>query len=182
MSLVELEMDDFVGNLQSYVNNHEYVAFIGSRSVKNDEDVMQSIRDAAEYIAHQLRCKIVSGGAYGADQASMEGSLNVPLHALNPIIPLSSRNAGKIKPLLYDLTGDMPLVDSVECFFSTDRLIVFYPDFTDGYHPGKYFERDEKIARVVSAAIAFWDGKSRGTKKTVDYAIREGKKVYVIKV
>jgi len=180
MSLVEVTITQFQLIDAIEIGKHKYAAFIGSRTLKDDEDLMDFIRNFSRKLCHEHSCKVVSGAAYGPDQAGMEGALDIPLHSLDPIIPLSSRNSHLISALLEKLTGSTPFVDDIECFFSTDRLIVFYPDFKDGYHAGKYFERDEKIARVADVVIAFWDGKSRGTKETVDYATSQGKKLFLI--
>jgi len=164
------------------IGAHKYVAIIGSRSIKSDNDTMSFIRDLACRLCYERKCKVVSGGAYGPDQAGMEGALKIPLHSLDPIIPLSSKNARKITPVLKGLVAQQSvMVDEIECCFTADRLIVFYPDFKDGYAAYKYFERDEKIARVGDIVIAFWDGSSRGTKKTIDYAIQQEKQALVVK-
>ena len=41
--------------------------------------------------------------------------------------------------------------------------------------------RNAKMAEVADALIAFWDGKSRGTKNMIDTAIKRGLKVAVVR-
>ncbi len=41
-------------------------------------------------------------------------------------------------------------------------------------------KRNDKMIDMCDKVIAFWDGKSKGTKHTIDYARKTGKDVYVI--
>lgn len=41
--------------------------------------------------------------------------------------------------------------------------------------------RNTKMAEVADALIAFWDGKSRGTKNMIDTATKRGLKVAVVR-
>lgn len=41
--------------------------------------------------------------------------------------------------------------------------------------------RNAKMAEVADALIAFWDGKSRGTKNMIDTATKRGLKVAVVR-
>lgn len=43
------------------------------------------------------------------------------------------------------------------------------------------YVRNEKMARVSDCLIAFWDGKSRGTRHMIDLAKKHGLKVRVVK-
>ena len=40
--------------------------------------------------------------------------------------------------------------------------------------------RNKQMAEYADCLIAFWDGKSRGTKSMIDLAKKEGLKVYII--
>jgi len=44
-----------------------------------------------------------------------------------------------------------------------------------------YLHRNAEMVAMCDEVIAFWDGKSRGTKFTIDYAKARGKKVTIIK-
>ena len=44
-----------------------------------------------------------------------------------------------------------------------------------------YLYRNIEIVTICEKLIAFWDGKSRGTKFTIDYAKARGKEVIIIK-
>jgi hypothetical protein len=40
--------------------------------------------------------------------------------------------------------------------------------------------RNKKMVKECDVCIGFWDGKSRGTKFTLEYATKSGKKTYVV--
>lgn len=61
------------------------------------------------------------------------------------------------------------------------KLTEFLPEYKK-YGRGAPLKRNELIAEYADAAIAFWDGKSRGTKYTIDAFKKRGKKVEVILV
>jgi len=42
--------------------------------------------------------------------------------------------------------------------------------------------RNEEMAKTADCLIAFWDGKSRGTKHMIDIARREGLRIRVVRV
>jgi len=162
------------------IGKHRYVAIIGSRDIKENIDAMQFIRDYAQTLCYSQKCKVVTGGAYGPDEASMEGSIDAELFSLSTIIPLTPKKTNNVTKVFLEASGIVPMVDTIECVITTDRLIVYYPDFTGGYNVGKYFERDKKIARISDVVLAFWDGKSGGTKKTINYAKELKRKVMVV--
>lgn len=54
------------------------------------------------------------------------------------------------------------------------------PDFSNGYHPYKYFQRNHQMVDLADEIYAFWDGKSRGTLDVINYAKMQGKEVTVI--
>ena len=55
--------------------------------------------------------------------------------------------------------------------------ICFLPQYE--IYGGKYapLKRDEDMVNYSDELIAFWDGKSSGTKYTIDYALSLGRKV-----
>ena len=55
----------------------------------------------------------------------------------------------------------------------------FLPDFKKYKHP--YHHRNRLIAEASDIVIAFWDGRSTGTKYTINYAKTIGKRVEVVK-
>ena len=61
------------------------------------------------------------------------------------------------------------------------RKIIIKPDYNK-YKKSAPIIRNKKIVDLADLVIAFWDGKSRGTKFTVDYARLKGKKVVLHKI
>ncbi len=55
---------------------------------------------------------------------------------------------------------------------------IFLPDYKK-YGKAAPIKRNEEIAKYADELIAFWDGKSRGTKSTIDFFERLEKKVTV---
>ena len=53
----------------------------------------------------------------------------------------------------------------------------FTPDWEIGNHAG--IIRNQQMAHYADALVAIWDGKSRGTKHMIDYAVSLGLKVWV---
>lgn len=55
---------------------------------------------------------------------------------------------------------------------------IFKPEWRNGKGAG--LERNEEMGRYADALIAFWDGKSTGTKHMITFAKRRGLKVHVV--
>jgi predicted Rossmann fold nucleotide-binding protein DprA/Smf involved in DNA uptake len=60
------------------------------------------------------------------------------------------------------------------------KLTEFLPEY-DKYGKGAPLKRNHLIAEHADAALAFWDGSSRGTKYTIDLFKRLGKPVKILK-
>ena len=60
------------------------------------------------------------------------------------------------------------------------KLVEFLPDY-DKYGKGAPLKRNDLIAEYADEAIAFWNGKSRGTIYTIRAFQRLGKKVKILK-
>lgn len=58
------------------------------------------------------------------------------------------------------------------------NFIVFKPNYKI-YGKSAPLTRDREMVDAADKLIAFWDGKSTGTKYTIDYAIKMGRKVEV---
>ena len=50
------------------------------------------------------------------------------------------------------------------------------------YGKGAPLKRNEEMVKLADAVLVIWDGKSRGTKYTADFAKKEGKEVTVVTV
>ena len=59
--------------------------------------------------------------------------------------------------------------------------IIIKPEY-EKFKRGAPLKRNEKIVELADIIIALWDGKSRGTKFTIDYAkkLKKEVKVYII--
>jgi hypothetical protein len=55
-----------------------------------------------------------------------------------------------------------------------------YPADWNKYGKSAGYKRNEQMADIADGLIAFWDGKSRGTKHMIDTARRKGLQVKVI--
>ena len=112
----------------------------------------------------------------------MAGAIDVDIATLrnSRIIPMESRKSDKFQSFFSSISKDAIFIDKKSCVLIIGKLIVFYPNFNNGYHVKEYIIRDEKIAKFIDVMFAFWDGKSTGTKKTLDYAVKADKKVYLI--
>ena len=58
-------------------------------------------------------------------------------------------------------------------------LTEFLPEYSI-YGRGAPLKRNEKIAEYADEAIAFWDGRSKGTKFTIDAFLKLGKQVKIV--
>ncbi|MBE6548047.1 MAG: DUF2493 domain-containing protein [Ruminococcaceae bacterium] len=61
------------------------------------------------------------------------------------------------------------------------KITVFLPEY-NRYGRGAPIMRNYQIVDYSDEVIAFWDGKSRGTKSVIDYCKKQDKKVTVITI
>lgn len=61
------------------------------------------------------------------------------------------------------------------------KLLEFRPDYTT-YGRGATFVRNRMIVDMADVVIAFWNGSSRGTKYTIEYAKKKYVPVVIIKI
>ena len=59
------------------------------------------------------------------------------------------------------------------------KLIEFFPDY-EKYGRTAPLVRNKLIVEECDCLIAFWDGESRGTKFTIDYAQKQGKPIKIV--
>lgn len=59
------------------------------------------------------------------------------------------------------------------------EITIFEPDHKRYRHA--YHHRNRLIAEACQLLVAFWDGRSTGTKYTIDYARRIGREVRIVK-
>ena len=58
--------------------------------------------------------------------------------------------------------------------------MILRPDYAR-YGRGAPLKRNEEMVRLADVVLVIWDGISRGTKYTVDYAEKQGKRVILVK-
>jgi len=83
------------------------------------------------------------------------------------------------------ISGGAKGVDSLAIKYAKDNKIpveIFKPDW-DKFGKKAGIIRNCEMGNVADALIAIWDGKSRGTKHMIDYAMNSKKilKVHVVK-
>lgn len=107
------------------------------------------------------------------------GSRNVNLHSIADFIP------EKIAGLMTEIiTGGAVGVDTLALKYARENNIkatILKPEY-EKYKRGAPLIRNRLIVDASDLVIAIWDGKSRGTKYTIDYAEKIGKepKIYIL--
>ena len=61
------------------------------------------------------------------------------------------------------------------------KLIEFFPDF-EKYGRCAPLERNKLIVDTCDGVLAFWDGKSKGTKCALDYAKEKNKPIIIVRI
>ena len=61
------------------------------------------------------------------------------------------------------------------------KLIEFFPNY-EKFGKRAPLERNKLIIDECDCVLAFWDGTSRGTKFTIDYANEKGKPVKIVQI
>jgi hypothetical protein len=79
------------------------------------------------------------------------------------------------------VTGDANGADACARKYAVDRLVGLQVHEADWDKHGRAAGpiRNELIVRDCDEVIAFWDGKSRGTKSTINLAHKAGKPVHI---
>lgn len=80
------------------------------------------------------------------------------------------------------ITGGADGIDALaEKYADKKRLskLILRPQY-ELYRRGAPLKRNEKMVELCDMALIIWDGRSRGTKYTIDYACKMGKRAIVI--
>jgi hypothetical protein len=82
------------------------------------------------------------------------------------------------------VSGHASGVDSLGERFAKDHDLdlKLFPADWDGLGKKAGYVRNEQMAQYGDALLAFWDGKSKGTKHMIDLATKHGLKVKVIDI
>lgn len=103
------------------------------------------------------------------------GSRNLRLTDIDPYLP---------NGITEIISGGAKGIDSVAAAYAVANgipLTEFLPNYAR-YGRGAPIQRNREIAAYADEAIAFWDGKSKGTMHTVGFFKQLGKKVTVIEI
>ena len=82
------------------------------------------------------------------------------------------------------ISGGATGVDTLaEEYADRNRIskMILRPDYAR-YGRGAPLKRNEEMVDLADAVLVVWDGVSRGTKYTIDYAEKQGKKVVLVKI
>lgn len=85
-------------------------------------------------------------------------------------------------PISLIVSGGAIGADTLGARYAVEHCIdklVFKPDW-NRFGKGAGFIRNKDIVDNAEVVIAFWNGVSKGTKHSIDYATKQGKKVIVI--
>lgn len=95
--------------------------------------------------------------------------------------------AAKEIPATEIISGGAAGADTLAAQYAENhnlKMSVFLPKFktdkTVQYHPKYYMERNKQIVDASDYVLAFWDGKSKGTKYTINYAKKQKKDLLII--
>ena len=103
------------------------------------------------------------------------GSRNIDNIDISPHIP---------KGVSLIISGGASGVDTLAEQYADKHKIsklILYPQYKL-YKRGAPLKRNEKMIEVADEVLAFWDGKSRGTKYSIDFATNQGKNVTIINI
>ena len=82
------------------------------------------------------------------------------------------------------ISGGAEGIDACARAFATAHAIPYreYLPMYRVYGRAAPLKRNEQIVEQADMILAYWDGKSRGTKYSITYAVKIGKKVRVIRL
>ena len=103
------------------------------------------------------------------------GSRNITAFDLSKVVPSDTT---------VIVSGGATGVDTLAARYARAKrlpLVEFKPNYRE-FGKGAPFVRNRQIIDYCDNVVAVWDGVSKGTKYTVDYARKQGKKVKLIVV
>jgi hypothetical protein len=130
------------------------VGVIGSRNFNNYTLLTEKLQKLSEVTSKEITC-IVSGGAWGADLCAER----------------YADEKGIDKIIHHAMWDDM----SEPCVKKLNR-------YGKEYNALAGFKRNTLIVEDSDVVVAFWNGKSKGTKDTINKCKKLNKNVYVVYV
>lgn len=101
------------------------------------------------------------------------GSRNITAFDLSKVVPSNTT---------VIVSGGATGVDTLAARYARAKrlpLVEFKPNYRE-FGKGAPFIRNRQIIDYCDNVVAVWDGVSKGTKYTVDYARKRGKKVMLV--
>ena len=82
---------------------------------------------------------------------------------------------------LLVVSGHAPGTDQMGEMWADEHMfdVELHPADWDTHGKAAGFRRNVEMVNVSQVLVAFWDGKSRGTKHTIDNAIKQGLEVHI---
>jgi len=90
---------------------------------------------------------------------------------------INKHNMSKMTFLTGDAISDYACCEILEPFYDIIYLKPAHKVERVGYDPRLFMARNKNVVDNCDVLISIWDGESRGTKNTTDYAKRNNKKV-----
>ena len=125
---------------------------------------------SVEWMDDQLTIRRLTG-----KRIAVVGSRSITAFDLSPYIPA---NCGLI------ISGGAKGVDTLaEKYALSHRIetLILKPDYKQ-FGRGAPLKRNESMIQQADMVLAVWDGKSRGTAYSIEYAKKQGKPVQVITI
>jgi len=95
---------------------------------------------------------------------------------------LVNKIMSQYKDITSIVSGGAKGADSLGAKYAFDndiKLITHLPDW-DKYGRGAGFVRNKLIIDDADVVIAFWDGKSKGTKNSIDTTKKQNKQIEIV--
>ncbi|MCF0200703.1 MAG: DUF2493 domain-containing protein [Bacteroidales bacterium] len=100
------------------------------------------------------------------------------------VLKIIGRFIGDEERKIQIISGEAKGVDQLAKKFAEKHGLEFIPIPADWKSKGRAAgpKRNEEMAKLAGTLIAFWDGKSKGTKSMIDYANKYCHAHYVIRI
>lgn len=112
-------------------------------------------------------------------KVAIVGSRNIQFNTISDFIPINLSE--KITEII---TGGAAGIDSLAIKYAKEnniKITIIEPEYKR-YKKAAPLMRNQTIVDLSDYVLAIWDGKSKGTKYTIDYANKINKKIKVYKI
>lgn len=110
----------------------------------------------------------------GNTKTAIVGSRNLNVNIENYIPPNTT----------LIISGGAKGIDKLAEYYANEHKIpiqTFLPNY-ETYGRAAPIVRNQEIVNACDTLVAIWDGKSKGTKSTIDFAIKSGKTVKIYEI